>query len=83
MLKLRGMRHASARGEEVRTFNDPPNVAMLNMNESLGFIRRSARLRLQKQLLELLLAECDSLTRPPVLIKLKSAAGRSAAWKRT
>lgn len=50
-LKLRGMRYVQAHGEgEVRTFNDPPNWPMLQMNLSLGFQRQPSRLRFAKRL---------------------------------
>lgn len=39
-LKVMAMRALLARGGgTIRTFNDPPNVAMITMNEALGFVR--------------------------------------------
>jgi len=59
-LKLRGMRYVQAHGEgEIRTFNDPPNMAMLNMNTTLGFQRQPSMLRYQKRLDGKLVEEFD------------------------
>lgn len=45
-LKVAAMRAlAASGGGEIRTFNDAPNVAMLRMNEGLGFKRTSTRYR--------------------------------------
>ena len=50
-LKLATMRYVQAHGEgEIRTINDPPNRAMLNMNTALGFKRQPSYLRFQKAL---------------------------------
>ena len=50
-LKLRGMRYVQEHGEgEIRTTNDPPNVAMLGINLSIGFKRDPSRLRFAKRL---------------------------------
>lgn len=45
-LKVAAMRAlAAAGGGEIKTFNDPPNEAMLGMNEALGFKRVATRTR--------------------------------------
>ncbi|MDB5045076.1 MAG: family acetyltransferase [Deinococcus sp.] len=50
-LKVSAMQGLNARGGgEIRTFNDPPNVAMLGMNQALGFVRGPRHLRYQLQL---------------------------------
>ncbi|CAM3751469.1 GNAT family N-acetyltransferase [Deinococcus frigens] len=50
-LKVAAMRALHALGGgEIRTFNDPPNVAMLGMNEALGFVRHSRSLRYELKL---------------------------------
>lgn len=50
-LKLATMRYVEAHGSgEIRTINDPPNKAMLNMNVALGFKRQPSYLRFQKAL---------------------------------
>lgn len=50
-LKLRGIRAIQGQGGgEIRTFNDPPNAAMLGMNRALGFVRWPDRLRYLKAL---------------------------------
>ncbi len=50
-LKLRGAQFVQAHsGGEIRTFNDPPNTAMLSMNAALGFVRQPDRLRYAKEL---------------------------------
>lgn len=50
-LKLKGMRYVQEHGEgEIRTFNDPPNMAMLSINLSIGFQRQPSRLRFAKRL---------------------------------
>lgn len=50
-LKLRGMRYVQEHGGgEIRTTNDPPNMAMLVINLSLGFERQPSSLRFAKRL---------------------------------
>jgi len=55
-LKVQAMRALAARpgspagGDEIRTFNDPPNVAMLGMNASLGFERGPDIYRYEREL---------------------------------
>lgn len=50
-LKLRGMRYVQEHaGEQIRTTNDPPNMAMLGINITLGFRRQPSWLRYQKAL---------------------------------
>ena len=45
-LKGAAMRALAERGGgEIRTFNDEPNVAMVKMNEALGFVRGPSRMR--------------------------------------
>ena len=43
---------AAAGGGEIKTFNDPPNQAMLTMNERLGFKRVATRTRYELTLEE-------------------------------
>lgn len=43
---------AAADGGEIKTFNDPPNKAMLTMNEALGFKRVATRTRYELTLEE-------------------------------
>ncbi|SMB90270.1 Ribosomal protein S18 acetylase RimI [Deinococcus hopiensis KR-140] len=50
-LKVAAMRALATRGGgEIRTFNDPPNKAMLGMNVALGFVRGPTHLRYELQL---------------------------------
>jgi len=56
-LKLASMRalQEQTRGQgvgngEIRTFNDPPNTAMIAMNRALGFVQQPDRLRYELQL---------------------------------
>lgn len=50
LMKLRGTRWAQENGgREIRTFNDPPNTAMLGMNAALGFVRQPTHLRFEKE----------------------------------
>lgn len=50
-LKLASMRALQAAGGgEIRTFNDPPNVAMIRMNRALGFVQQPDRVRYELQL---------------------------------
>ncbi len=50
-LKLKGIRYVQAHGaEEIRTTNDPPNMAMLQINLSIGFQRWPSSLRFAKRL---------------------------------
>lgn len=50
-LKVAAMRALTAAGGgEIRTFNDRPNVAMLEMNRALGFVRGPTHLRYQLNL---------------------------------
>ncbi|GGJ84130.1 GNAT family N-acetyltransferase [Deinococcus aquiradiocola] len=50
-LKLASMRALQAAGGgEIRTFNDPPNTAMIRMNRALGFQPQPDRLRLELRL---------------------------------
>lgn len=50
-LKVAAMRALSTRGGgEIRTFNDPPNKAMLGMNLALGFVRGPTHLRYELRL---------------------------------
>lgn len=45
-LKLASMRALQTQGGgEIRTQNDPPNLAMISMNRSLGFVQRPDRVR--------------------------------------
>ncbi|ULH14904.1 GNAT family N-acetyltransferase [Deinococcus sp. KNUC1210] len=51
VLKLASMRALKQQGGgEIRTFNDPPNVAMIGMNRALGFVQGPDHLRLELQL---------------------------------
>ncbi|GBF07054.1 N-acetyltransferase GCN5 [Deinococcus aerius] len=45
---MRALREAG--GGEIRTLNDPPNKAMLGMNEALGFVRGPTHLRYELRL---------------------------------
>ncbi|GHF51957.1 ribosomal protein S18 acetylase RimI-like enzyme [Deinococcus metalli] len=50
-LKVAAMRALQAQGGGViKTFNDPPNTAMLGMNAALGFVRTATRYRYEKRL---------------------------------
>ena len=50
-LKLASMQALQAAGGgEIRTFNDPPNVAMISMNRSLGFVQQPDRVRYELKL---------------------------------
>ena len=50
-LKLASMRALQdAGGGEIRTFNDPPNVAMIAMNRALGFVKQPDRVRYELHL---------------------------------
>ena len=50
-LKLRGIRYAQKIGNlEIRTFNDAPNTAMLEMNRKLGFKRFPGWIRFERKL---------------------------------
>ncbi|WP_019587320.1 GNAT family N-acetyltransferase [Deinococcus apachensis] len=50
-LKVAAMRALKeAGGGEIRTMNDPPNKAMLGMNEALGFVRGPTHLRYELRL---------------------------------
>jgi mycothiol synthase len=54
-LKLASMRAMQQLGSEtgsseIRTFNDPPNVAMIGMNRALGFVQQPDRVRYELQL---------------------------------
>ncbi len=51
LLKLRGIKYAQTIGNlEIRTFNDAPNTAMLEMNRKLGFVRVPGWIRLERKL---------------------------------
>lgn len=51
LLKLRGIKYAQSIGNlEIRTFNDAPNTAMLEMNRKLGFVRFPGWIRLERKL---------------------------------
>ena len=51
LLKLRGIRYAQQIDNlEIRTFNDAPNTAMLEMNRKLGFVRFPGFIRLERKL---------------------------------
>ncbi len=51
LLKLRGIRYAQSLGNfEIRTFNDAPNTAMLEMNRKLGFVRFPGWIRFERKL---------------------------------
>ncbi len=51
LLKLRGIRYAQSIGNlEIRTFNDAPNTAMLEMNRKLGFVRFPGWIRFERKL---------------------------------
>jgi mycothiol synthase len=51
LLKLRGIRYAQQIGNlEIRTFNDAPNTAMLEMNRKLGFKRFPGWIRFERKL---------------------------------
>ncbi|WP_407540712.1 GNAT family N-acetyltransferase [Deinococcus radiomollis] len=48
LASMRAMREAGGGeigGGEIRTFNDPPNVAMIAMNRALGFVKQPDRVR--------------------------------------
>jgi mycothiol synthase len=50
-LKVRAMQALQMRGGgTIRTFNDPPNVAMLGMNAALGFVRGPDIYRYEREL---------------------------------
>jgi mycothiol synthase len=50
-LKLRGIKYAQTIGNlEIRTFNDAPNTAMLEMNRKLGFVRFPGWIRFERKL---------------------------------
>ncbi len=50
LLKLRGIQYAQQIGNlEIRTFNDAPNTAMLEMNRKLGFVRFPGWIRLERK----------------------------------
>ncbi len=50
-LKLASVRALQAAGGgEIRTFNDPPNVAMISMNRSLGFVQQPDWVRYELKL---------------------------------
>jgi mycothiol synthase len=50
LLKLRGIHYAQSIGNlEIRTFNDAPNTAMLEMNRKLGFKRFPGWIRLERK----------------------------------
>ncbi len=50
LLKLRGIRYAQSIGNfEIRTFNDAPNTAMLEMNRKLGFKRFPGWIRFERK----------------------------------
>ncbi len=51
LLKLRGIQYAQNIGNlEIRTFNDAPNTAMLEVNRKLGFVRFPGFIRLGRKL---------------------------------
>ena len=51
LLKMHGIRYALEHGDqEIRTFNDHINTAMLEMNAKLGFSRGPVELRFCKRL---------------------------------
>jgi mycothiol synthase len=51
LLKIRGIRYAQSIGNfEIRTFNDAPNTAMLEMNRKLGFKRFPGWIRFERKL---------------------------------
>jgi mycothiol synthase len=51
LLKIRGIRYAQNIGNlEIRTFNDAPNTAMLEMNRKLGFVRFPGWIRFERKL---------------------------------
>ncbi len=51
LLKLRGIHYAQSIGNlEIRTFNDAPNTAMLEMNRKLGFKRFPGWIRFERKL---------------------------------
>jgi mycothiol synthase len=50
LLKLRGIKYAQNIGNlEIRTFNDAPNTAMLEMNRKLGFVRFPGWIRFERK----------------------------------
>jgi mycothiol synthase len=51
LLKLRGIKYTQQIGNlEIRTFNDAPNTAMLEMNRKLGFVRFPGWIRFERKL---------------------------------
>jgi GNAT superfamily N-acetyltransferase len=51
LLKIRGIQYAQTLGNlEIRTFNDAPNTAMLEMNRKLGFVRFPGFIRFERKL---------------------------------
>ncbi|MFB9991853.1 GNAT family N-acetyltransferase [Deinococcus oregonensis] len=62
-LKVAAMQAMNAQGGgEIRTFNDAPNVAMLGMNQALGFVRGPTHLRYELQLAETEAAPGETLS---------------------
>jgi mycothiol synthase len=51
LLKIRGIKYAQSIGNlQIRTFNDAPNTAMLEMNRKLGFKRFPGFIRFERKL---------------------------------